>query len=145
MSFDCLNSLPCTIEEWNIGTYFFIRPYYINCLLIHVLYWLQKLTVAVTFGLTDIIPQTHSVFGKRAFNAFTPASWSELQDHLKLERRIGVDDFKTRRDYLTSVCTRFTAECCWFADWCNHCFLGSVVHLFLHIMICSRIDYCITS
>ncbi len=48
-----LVGLPYTTEEWNIGIPFSIRLSSMNCLLTHALYWLQRLILAVIFGIMD--------------------------------------------------------------------------------------------
>lgn len=65
-----LVGLPSTAEGWDIGISLFVRPLYINCLLLYFLYWLQNLLIA--FNLQSLgcimytIPPTRSVLSKRA-------------------------------------------------------------------------------
>ena len=49
------------------------------------------------------VPRTRTTFGESAFKYFAPSSWCKLQEHLKLESLITLNNYKSRiKDYLTT-------------------------------------------
>ena len=61
------------------------------------------------------VPRTRTTFGESAFKSFAPSSWCKLQEHLKLESLITLNNYKSRiKDYLT---TNWTLTYCQL-DWC---------------------------
>ncbi len=95
----------------NINIPFSIRLSYMNCLLTYALLIPEAATSRKLRSHGHImyeIPRTHSVFGKRAFNVFAPTSGSNLKGHLKPERCISLNYFKSKmKEYLVNVCTCF--------------------------------------
>lgn len=54
------------------------------------------------------VPQTLSSFAERGFKVFAPTSWAEIQDNVRLDRCIILNNFKTRiKDHLTNIVACF--------------------------------------